>query len=143
MDEISDKLLDELLLFGWLFLRSRTSSSSQVSSCQAHAKLLNEISYKLLDELLFSSELFQAHAELSSEFFDKVLDALLLFGELLLSFRTGSSSQVSSCQAHAELVNELSDELLDEFLLVNLSHELAYELLFSGELLSGSCQVLG
>ena len=71
---------------------SRTSSCSQVSSCQARAELLDVFLNAFLGELPFSSE-------------------------LLLRSRASSSSQVSSFRAHAGLLNELSDELFDEIAL--------------------------
>ena len=87
MTEFSDELLDGVLFSSELSLNSRTSSSSQVSSCQAHAELLNKLSDDLLEFLL---------VKISVEPLDELL------------------SQVGSCRARAELLNEISDKVLDE-----------------------------
>ena len=89
-----------------------------MSSCQAHAELLNEPSDELSNELLFSR---RALGQLSSK--------LPLRSELLAN--------------HAELFIELSNELVDEAPLVELSYAPLDELFFFfGEFFSGSCQAL-
>ena len=75
----------------------------------------------------------------SSVALSHVVLSLLMSSSVAFLSLSSFSPSFSLCFESAELLmNELSDEPLDEFLLAKISDELSDELLFSGELLSGT-----